>query len=122
MAYLASKVKAYLISKGKTEVEVKELLGSQTSIILEADSSGESIKAWDVTGITKPTDSELTAANTEAEKLEELHKIRKKRRVEYPSLKEQLDLLYKDLVAGKVDATGEWAKVVKKVKDDNPKP
>ena len=121
MAYLSSKVKAYLISKGKTELEVKELLGSQTSIILEADSSGESIKAWDVTGITKPTDSELTAANTEAEKLEELHKIRKKRRVEYPSLKEQLDLLYKDLVAGKVDATGEWAKTIKKVKDDNPK-
>mgnify|MGYP003139278664 CR=1 FL=1 len=121
MAYLSSKVKAYLISKGKTELEVKELLGSQTSIILEADSSGESIKAWDVTGITKPTDSELTAANTEAEKLEELHKIRKKRRSEYPSLKEQFDLLYKDLVAGKVDATGEWAKTIKKVKDDNPK-
>ena len=121
MACLSSKVKAYLISKGKTELEVKELLGSQTSIILEADSSGESIKTWDVSGITKPTDSELTAANTEAEKLEELHKIRKKRRVEYPSIKEQLDLLYKDLVAGKVDATGEWAKTIKKVKADNPK-
>ena len=30
-------------------------------------------------------------------------------------------MLYKDLVAGKLDATGEWAKMVKKVKDDNPK-
>ena len=40
---------------------------------------------------------------------------------QYPELKEQLDLLYKDLVAGKVDATGEWAKKIKKVKDDNPK-
>ena len=40
----------------------------------------------------------------------------------YPSIGDQLDLLYKDLVAGKVDATGEWAKAIKKVKDDNPKP
>ena len=49
------------------------------------------------------------------------HKYQRDRAVEYPELKEQLDLLYKDLVAGKVDATGEWAKKIKKVKDDNPK-
>ena len=30
-------------------------------------------------------------------------------------------MLYKDLVAGKVDSTGEWAKFIKKIKDDNPK-
>ncbi len=39
----------------------------------------------------------------------------------YASYGDQLDMLYKDLVAGKLDATGEWAKAVKKVKDDNPK-
>jgi len=39
----------------------------------------------------------------------------------YPELKEQLDLLYKDMAADKGDKTGEWFKVVKKVKDDNPK-
>jgi len=39
----------------------------------------------------------------------------------YGDISEQLDLLYKDLVAGKVDATGEWAKKIKAVKDDNPK-
>ena len=60
MACLSSKVKAYLISKGKTELEVKELLGSQTSIILEADSSGESIKTWDVSGITTDSYKHLT--------------------------------------------------------------
>ena len=30
-------------------------------------------------------------------------------------------MLYKDMLAGKLDATGEWAKAIKKVKDDNPK-
>jgi hypothetical protein len=39
----------------------------------------------------------------------------------YASIKEQLDLLYKDMAADKGDKTGEWFKAVKKVKDDNPK-
>jgi len=40
----------------------------------------------------------------------------------YASVGDQLDMLYKDLSAGKLDATGTWAKHVKAVKDANPKP
>ena len=40
----------------------------------------------------------------------------------YPKLEEQLDLLYKDMLADKGDKTGAWFAAVKKVKDDNPKP
>ena len=40
----------------------------------------------------------------------------------YPQLAEQLDKIYHDITAGKLDETGEWYKAVKKVKDDNPKP
>ena len=47
--------------------------------------------------------------------------VQRKRATEYASLKEQLDLLYKDMAADKGDKTGEWFKAVKKVKDDNPK-
>ena len=43
------------------------------------------------------------------------------RAIQYKQLKEQLDLLYKDMTAGKLDNTGEWHKHIKKVKDDNPK-
>jgi len=43
------------------------------------------------------------------------------RAVAYAEVKEQLDLLYHDMVADKGDKTGEWFKAVKKVKDDNPK-
>ena len=39
----------------------------------------------------------------------------------YGDIGDQLDLLYKDLVAGKLDATGEWAKKIKAIKDANPK-
>tara|TARA_R100000458_G_C8268915_1_gene243718 strand:- start:733 stop:1092 length:360 start_codon:yes stop_codon:yes gene_type:complete len=40
---------------------------------------------------------------------------------EYPTIADQLDSLYHDLVAGKLDATGEWAKSIKAVKDKYPK-
>ena len=39
----------------------------------------------------------------------------------YDSITDQLDKLYHDMTAGKLDVTGEWHKAVKKVKDDNPK-
>ena len=40
----------------------------------------------------------------------------------YASIGDQLDMLYKDIVAGKLDTTGTWATHVKAVKDANPKP
>ena len=43
------------------------------------------------------------------------------RAVDYKELKEQLDLLYHDMVANKGDKTGEWFKHIKAVKDANPK-
>ena len=47
---------------------------------------------------------------------------RTSRSQEYPPLEEQFDLLYKDIIAGKVDATGEFAKAIKATKDKYPKP
>jgi len=40
----------------------------------------------------------------------------------YASYGDQLDMLYKDIVAGKLDTTGTWATHIKAVKDANPKP
>jgi len=40
----------------------------------------------------------------------------------YASLGDQLDMLYKDMLAGKLDTTGTWATHIKAVKDANPKP
>ena len=44
--------------------------------------------------------------------------IRKKA---YGSIESQLDLLYHDMTADKVDETGEWYKAIKAVKTANPK-
>ena len=62
--------------------------------------------------------SDIDAARVELNKLN----YQRDRRESYPYIGDQLDLLYKDILAGKVDATGEFAKAIKKVKDDNPKP
>ena len=40
----------------------------------------------------------------------------------YASLGDQLDMLYADMLAGKLDTTGTWAIHIKAVKDANPKP
>jgi hypothetical protein len=40
----------------------------------------------------------------------------------YSSFGDQLDMLYKDMIAGKLDTTGTWATHIKAVKDANPKP
>jgi hypothetical protein len=79
------------------------------------------IAEWNAKDKAKPTDSQLNALESEATKLKNNNLIRITRKKSYGSIGDQLDLLYKDMIAGKGDSTGEWFKAVKKVKDDNPK-
>jgi len=70
-----------------------------------------------------PTELELT------DKLQEMQdtwdvenaEYRLNRFYSYPRVREQLDLLYHDMTADKLDATGEWHKSIKSIKDANPK-
>ena len=43
-------------------------------------------------------------------------------KVTYDSWRNQLAMLYDDMLAGKLDTTGTWATHIKAVKDANPKP
>ena len=72
------------------------------------------------------TSSEISKSDIEAKVIElkaadDALAYAKTRETEYPTLAEQLDLLYKDMLADKGDKTGDWFAAVKKVKDDNPK-
>ena len=40
----------------------------------------------------------------------------------YPTIGDQLDMLYKDMLAGKLDTSGTWATAIKATKDKYPKP
>ena len=63
---------------------------------------------------TMPTEEEVNAKIAELQVIED-------RKEGYGDIGDQLDLLYKDIVANKLDTTGEWAKKIKAVKDANPK-
>ena len=115
MATLSTKVKKYLEANSKTwDAE-------QDNIILQNDGSGDYINTWNVSGLAKPTDDQIASYETAGNTAETLQGVLNTRASAYPELKEQLDLLYKDMAADKGDKTGEWFKAVKKVKDDNPK-
>ena len=113
MAGLHTKVKLYLEANSKT--------WDDTKVLLENNGSGDYIKVWNVSGVAKPTDSQLNSYETAGNTDQTNQGVRATRKNAYGLIGDQLDLLYKDMVAGKLDATGEWAKAVKKVKDDNPK-
>ena len=72
-------------------------------------------------GTTPIAKSDIEAKMAELQTSYNNNAYQRDRAVAYPELKEQLDLLYKDMAADKGDKTGEWFKAVKKVKDDNPK-
>ena len=70
-------------------------------------------------GVT-PIDESLV--NAKVAELQAIEDYQSKRRNSYNAIVDQLDMLYKDIVAGKLDTTGTWATHIKAVKDANPKP
>ena len=80
------------------------------------------IQQWLSPSITQPSTDEIKAEipNYQAE-LDKTY-YQEQRRPEYPSVKEQLDLLYKDIVAGTVTTSGGFAKAIKAIKDKYQKP
>ena len=116
MEQLSNKIRIYL---GRTPNFGKEVI-LQDDVI--GGVSNPYIKEWNISSEkAKPTDSQLNALASEATKLNNNNVISATRKTGYGDIGDQLDLLYKDLVAGKVDATGEWAKKIKAVKDANAK-
>jgi len=64
----------------------------------------------------------VDAARVELDKLNYRTDRTKNGSTTYASFGDQLDMLYQDMVAGKLDTTGTWATHIKAVKDANPKP
>ena len=115
MARLNTKIKLYAAANGVNSIDFL------TDVILK-QSGGETaiIEEWNLS-IDEPTADQLASYETAGNTAETLDGVLNTRATAYPELKEQLDLLYKDMAADKGDKTGEWFKAVKKVKDDNPK-
>ena len=71
---------------------------------------------------TEPTQSQIDAEVTRLQGVYDGNAYQRTRATAYAEIKEQLDQLYHDMTAGKLDATGEWHKAIKAVKDATPKP
>tara|TARA_Y100000401_G_scaffold112909_1_gene112917 strand:- start:944 stop:1252 length:309 start_codon:yes stop_codon:yes gene_type:complete len=66
--------------------------------------------------------SKIDAARVELDKLKYKTDRTQDGSVVYDTWRNQLAMLYDDMVAGKLDTTGTWATHIKTVKDANPKP
>ena len=111
MARLGTKIKLYAKSKGVNSVDFL------TDVIVEQP-AGEvaAIKTWNLS-IDEPTADQLASYESAGNTAEALSGVLAKRANEYPELKEQLDMQYKDLLNG----TTTWKDAIAKVKSDNPK-
>ena len=108
MASLATKVKLYCEANSKTVDFTKDVLLQNDS-----DGKGDYIKEWNISGLDKPTDSQLAAQETAGNTEEKNNTVRATRRAAYGDIGDQLDEMYKDMDA--------WKARIKGIKDANPK-
>ena len=117
MAILKTKVKLHLEANSKTWEAEKNNIRLQN----DNDGNGDYIHTWSVDGLEKPTAEQIASYETAGNAAEALSGVLAKRKTEYKDFGHQLDLLYHDMTAGKLDGTGEWHKHIKAVKDANTK-
>ena len=90
----------------------------QTEVKLQDDGSGPYIKEWNISSEkAKPTDSQLNALSSQATTLENNAKVDEKRRKEYLSWQDQMEMIYKDQKNG----TTTYKDHCDKVRSDNAK-
>ena len=111
MANLKTKIELYLKANSKTWDDTK------VSLQDNSDGNGVFIASWTYDGLAEPTADQIASYETAGNTAEALSGVLAKRANEYPELKEQLDMQYKDLLNG----TTTWKDAVAKVKSDNPK-
>ena len=84
---------------------------------------GTQIVYWDPANTdAQPTPAELASVEAAADAALAALKLSSVRERAYPSLGDQLDNLYRDILADKLDATGDFAVAIKAIKDAHPKP
>ena len=108
MATLYTKVKLYLEANSKTWEAEKD------NIILQNDGSGDYINTWNVSGLSKPTDTQLNSYETAGNTEEANNVIIGTRKKLYGSWESQLEEIYDN----GIDA---WKTRIAQVKTDNPK-
>ena len=103
MASLASKIIKYV----NAEVDFK------SDVILQDDGNGAYIKEWNL-DIKQPTDAQLLAVESDADKLERNNKVIATRKNLYGSSEQQIENIIENGLQAEIDR-------VNQIKTDNPK-
>lgn len=80
------------------------------------------ISAWRHATIPQPDARQLKADFAEYEKFLKDTEYKKFRKEEYPTVEEQLDMIYKAIESGALDKSSDFYKAIKRTKDKFPKP
>ena len=107
MAQLSTKIKEYCKANSVSDVDFT------TDVLLQDDGQGAYIKEWNVSGLTKPTDTQLATYETTANTAESNATVDATRKNEYGDIGSQLDEIYHDIDA--------WKARILTVKNNNPK-
>ena len=107
MAQLSNKIKEYCKANGVNEVDFSE------DVQLVDVGEGAYIDIWNL-NIPKPTDAQLSAVETEADKMERNNQVIATRKKLYGSWESQLEEIYDNGIES-------WKTRIAKIKTDNPK-
>ena len=117
MAHLSTKVILYLKENGKTEIEFrKETLVDgvyKRNLELEDIGEGAYIKHWNIPDLSKPTDEQLAALDSQGNIEEANAPVYDIRKEKYGSWQEQLDEIYHNI--------DNWKARIQQIKSENPK-
>ena len=108
MAQLSTKIKEYLKANSVNTVDFTK------DVLLQDDGQGAYIKEWNISGVAKPSDSDLSAVESAATTTEANAVVVATRKSLYGSLEKQME----NIIENGLDA--EVARVAQ-IKADNPK-
>ena len=108
MAQLSTKIKEYLKANSVNTVDFT------TDVLLQDDGQGAYIKEWNISGVSKPSDSDLSAVESDANTAEANAQVIATRVALYGGAIKQLE----NIIENGLDA--EIARVAQ-IKADNPK-
>ena len=108
MAQLSTKIKEYLKANSVNEVDFTN------DVLLQDDGQGAYIKEWNISGVTKPSDSDLSAVESAANTAEANAQVVATRTSLYGSIGEQIEYITENGLEA-------WQTKVAQIKADNPK-
>jgi len=106
------------MEKNHLDVAIRAIAGSNIAY----DTDGKTILKWRTPDIPQPSQKNIDAKIVELEAEWTTLEYARNRALAFPSIGDQLDMLFHDMTTDKGTKDGEWYKAVAKVKEDNPKP